>query len=94
MLESLVFPVTRGDPESPLRWTSKSTRKLATELTAQGYAVGPAVLPHHRELAGASAHRSRDHRAAHWHCAHGERLDGEGEARYADLSTWRQSPER
>src|SRR6188474_3520655 len=38
-LESLVEPVTRGDPESPLRWTTKSTRKLATELTAQGYAV-------------------------------------------------------
>ena len=35
-LESLVDPVTRGDPESPLRWTSKSTRKLAAELTTQG----------------------------------------------------------
>jgi hypothetical protein len=34
VLESPVDPVTRGDPESPLRWTSKSTRKLATELTA------------------------------------------------------------
>ena len=41
VLESLVDPVTRGDPESPLRWTSKSTRKLATELTAQGYTVSP-----------------------------------------------------
>lgn len=40
-LEALVDPVTRGDPESPLRWTSKSTRKLAAELTAQGYAVSP-----------------------------------------------------
>lgn len=37
-LESLVDPVTRGDPESPLRWTSKSTRKLASELLAQGLA--------------------------------------------------------
>jgi len=35
-LETLVDPVTRGDPESPLRWTSKSTRTLAAELTAQG----------------------------------------------------------
>ena len=34
-------PVTRGDPESPLRWTSKSTRKLAAELRTQGYAVSP-----------------------------------------------------
>src|SRR5271168_5333911 len=30
-LESLVEPVTRGDPESPLRWTCKSTRRLAEE---------------------------------------------------------------
>ncbi len=40
-LETLVDPVTRGDPESPLRWTSKSTRKLATELATRGYAVSP-----------------------------------------------------
>ncbi len=31
-LESLVEPVTRGDPESPLRWTCKSLRQLAAEL--------------------------------------------------------------
>jgi len=31
-LESLVEPVTRGDPESPLRWTCKSVRQLAAEL--------------------------------------------------------------
>ncbi|MBI1791679.1 MAG: ISAzo13 family transposase, partial [Acidobacteria bacterium] len=30
-LERLVEPVTRGDPESPLRWTCKSVRKLADE---------------------------------------------------------------
>jgi len=41
VLESLVDPVTRGDPESPLRWTSKSTRKLAVELTEQGYKISP-----------------------------------------------------
>jgi hypothetical protein len=40
-LETLVDPVTRGDPESPLRWTSKSTRKLAEELGMQGYALSP-----------------------------------------------------
>jgi Rhodopirellula transposase DDE domain len=38
-LESLVEPVTRGDPESPLRWTCKSLRQLATELSGQGYIV-------------------------------------------------------
>ena len=39
-LESLIEPV-RGDPESPLRWTCKSTRRLAEELTTQGYSVSP-----------------------------------------------------
>ena len=39
-LNRLVDPVTRGDPESPLRWTSKSTTKLAAELTKSGHRVG------------------------------------------------------
>jgi transposase len=38
-LEGLLDPVTRGDPESPLRWTSKGTRALAEELRAQGHRV-------------------------------------------------------
>jgi transposase len=38
-LEGLVEPVTRGDPESPLRWTCKSVRKLAVELNRQGHQV-------------------------------------------------------
>ncbi len=38
-LERLVEPVTRGDPESPLRWTSKSVRKLAKELQHLGHQV-------------------------------------------------------
>ncbi len=38
-LESLVEPVSRGDPESPLRWTCKSTYKLAAELTDKGSKV-------------------------------------------------------
>jgi len=36
-LERLVEPTSRGDPESPLRWTCKSVRKLAAELTGQGH---------------------------------------------------------
>ena len=36
-LEALVEPSSRGDPESPLRWTVKSTRALACELVAQGH---------------------------------------------------------
>jgi hypothetical protein len=38
-LNQLVDPVTRGDPESPLRWTSKSTTKLAQELSTSGHPV-------------------------------------------------------
>ena len=38
-LESLIDPVTRGDPESPLRWTSKSIAKLTDGLRALGHTV-------------------------------------------------------
>jgi Rhodopirellula transposase DDE domain len=38
-LERLVDPMTRGDPESPLRWTCKSVRKLAEELRQTGHRV-------------------------------------------------------
>lgn len=36
-LESLVEPLSRGDPESPLRWTCKSVRNLCEELKKMGY---------------------------------------------------------
>jgi len=39
LLESLVEPLSRGDPESPLRWTCKSTRTLADELTDRQHQV-------------------------------------------------------
>ena len=38
-LLGLVEPGSRGDPESPLRWTTKSTRRLQAELAAAGHAV-------------------------------------------------------
>jgi transposase len=38
-LDALVDPDSRGDPDSPLRWTCKSTRELAEALTAQGHPV-------------------------------------------------------
>jgi len=38
-LEGLVEPTTRGDPESPLRWTCKSLRRLAKQLTVMGHRV-------------------------------------------------------
>ena len=40
-LDALVDPATRGDPESPLRWTCKSTYRLAEELTGQGHPISP-----------------------------------------------------
>jgi Rhodopirellula transposase DDE domain len=38
-LEALVEPTSRGDPQSPLRWTCKGTRQLAAELGRQGHDV-------------------------------------------------------
>jgi hypothetical protein len=48
-LRRLVDPTARGDPESPLRWTCKSTRHLAGELRRQGFRVGPRTVA--KELA-------------------------------------------
>jgi hypothetical protein len=50
-LEGLIEPATRGDPESLLRWTFKSTRKLAEELCRRGHRVShPVVAALLREL--------------------------------------------
>lgn len=43
-LDRLLDPATRGDPMSPLRWTCKSTPKLAEELQAQGHDVSQATV--------------------------------------------------
>src|SRR4030095_4505097 len=43
-LDALIEPLTRGDPESPLRWTCKSTRRLAEELTGQGPPVSAGTV--------------------------------------------------
>jgi hypothetical protein len=43
-LESLVEPTTRGDPESPLRWTCKSVNKLAEQLQNLGHQVCPKTV--------------------------------------------------
>lgn len=39
VLETLVEPDVKGDPQSPLKWTCKSLRKIATQLKKQGYDV-------------------------------------------------------
>ena len=43
-LQSLVDPVTRGDPMAPLLWTAKSLRRLAAELQALGHRIGHNVV--------------------------------------------------
>jgi len=44
VLDGLIEPETRGDPESPLRWTTKSTRHLAAELGGMGHSVSHDVV--------------------------------------------------
>src|SRR6185437_12260708 len=58
-LESLLEPVTRGDPESPLRWTCKSTRRLAEELTRKNHRVGPRTVARLLHNAGYSLQANR-----------------------------------
>jgi hypothetical protein len=43
-LLALIEPTTRGDAESPLRWTCKSTAQLADELTQQRHPVSPRTV--------------------------------------------------
>ena len=45
-LGQLVAPATRGDPESPLCWTNKSTRDLAKALQAQGHILSHSTVAH------------------------------------------------
>ncbi|WP_018635311.1 ISAzo13 family transposase [Parafrankia elaeagni] len=44
VLDTLIEPESRGDPESPLRWTTKSTRRLADEVTSLGFPVSHTVV--------------------------------------------------
>jgi hypothetical protein len=66
-LEALIEPTTRGDPESPLRWTCKSTRRLADELTRQRHRVGANTVASLLRQAGYSLQANRKTRegAAH-----------------------------
>lgn len=58
-LDRLLDPVTRGDPRSPLRWTCKSTAKLAAELCAMGHQVSQATGWRRREQLGYSMQSNR-----------------------------------
>src|SRR5208282_3558604 len=54
-----VEPTTRGDPESPLRWTCKSVRRLAQALQAQGHEVSRTLVGHLLNEAGYSLQGNR-----------------------------------
>jgi len=58
-LEALVEPLARGDPESPLRWTCKSTRTLAATLTAQRHPVSHATVAQLLRVRGYSLQGNR-----------------------------------
>ena len=66
-LLALIEPTTRGDPESPLRWTCKSTAQLADELTRQRHRVSPRTVATLLKDAGYSLQANRKTRegAAH-----------------------------
>ena len=66
-LEQLVEPNSRGDPESPLRWTCKSVRKLAEELKRQGHQVSHRLVAELLQDLGYSLQANRKTRegAAH-----------------------------
>lgn len=58
-LDALIDPSTRGDPESPLRWTCKSTYHLAQALTDQGYPVSQRTIYRLLEALGYSLQANR-----------------------------------
>ena len=57
--KALVEPTTRGDPESPLRWTCKSVRRLTQALQAQGHEVSRTLVGHLLNEAGYSLQGNR-----------------------------------
>jgi hypothetical protein len=66
-LEALVDPATRGHPESPLRWTCKSTSTLATELQRQNHSVSDRTVAALLKTAGYSLQANRKTREGSSH---------------------------
>ena len=66
-LEALIEPATRGDPESPLRWTCKSTYRLADELTQQDHPITPRTVAKLLREAGYSLQANRKTREGKQH---------------------------
>ena len=79
-LEALIEPTSRGDPESPLRWTTRSVRNLAAELVRQGHRVSHRIvgdllhdmgysLQANRKTLEGTSHPDRDAQFRHIHAA-------------------------
>ena len=66
-LELLVEPTARGDPESALRWTCKSTYKLAAELRRQGFQIGSRTVARELKERGFHLQGNRKTREGHSH---------------------------
>jgi hypothetical protein len=66
-LEALVEPTARGEPDSPLRWTIRSTRVLSRTLTGQGHAVSHATVATLLDDAGFSLQANRKTREGKSH---------------------------
>jgi len=66
-LERLVDPATRGHPESPLRWTCKSTQNLADELQSQNHPVSDRTVARLLKQAGYSLQSNRKRREGSSH---------------------------
>lgn len=66
-LERLIDPATRGDPMSPLRWTCKSTAKLAEELTQQNHPVSDRTVAMLLKQSGYSLQANRKMREGSSH---------------------------
>ena len=66
-LEKLLEPMTRGDPQSPLRWTCKSVRNLAEELRAQGHTVSHMLVAEllHQQKYSLQANRKTKEGSSH-----------------------------
>lgn len=66
-LDALVDPATRGHPESPLRWTCKSTATLAEELRRQNHPVSDRTVAALLKVSGYSLQANRKTREGAWH---------------------------
>jgi hypothetical protein len=77
-LDRLVEPTTRGSPTSPLRWTCKSTRRLAKELQGQDFTVSPSSVRRMLTALGYSLQANRKTREGKQH------PDRDGQFRHID----------